>query len=64
MSPVAQGAMAMKTGSLAMKTGSLAKQGASKVYARLKGNGKNGSVDVKPNSPSSNSSSPSSDSKE
>lgn len=64
MSPVAQGAMAMKTGSLAMKTGSLAKQGASKLYARLKGNGKNGSVDVKPNSPSSNSSSPSSDSKE
>ena len=55
MSPVAQGAMAMKTGSLAMKTGSLAKQGASKVYARLKGNGKNGSVDVKPNSPSSDS---------
>lgn len=64
MSPVAQGAMVMKTGSLAMKTGSLAKKGASKMYARLKG-GK-GNIDVKPNSPSSNSSSPSSssDSKE
>ena len=63
MSAASQGAMAMKTAKAtgatglakfgAKGTGKLAKWGASSIYKRIKGSGKEGSADIKPNSSSS-----------
>lgn len=53
MSAISQGKVAKDTAKLGMGGAGLAMKGASKLYARLKGKNKNGSIDIKPNSPES-----------
>ena len=56
MSAISQGKVAKDTAMLGMGGAGLAMKGAKgagKLYARLRGKNKNGSVDIKPNSPES-----------